>query len=138
MKTLRTAAVVVATMAAPLVAPMVAQGSPEQDLETIQSFFHKRFNNVATEEFANGVYAIDPIGRENWDNIVRHSREAEQALSQQIDPLRDLIASRVADDSLNVPEATDCLEAIRWLHRVSHHVARINYHLENALMDSGK
>lgn len=81
---------------------------------------------------------VETIGRENWDNIVRHSREAEQALSQQIDPLRDLIASRVADDSLNVPEATDCLEAIRWLHRVSHHVARINYHLENALMDSGK
>ena len=81
---------------------------------------------------------IEDIGRENRENIVRHSQEAEQALSQQVDPLRDLIASRVADDSIDVPEATDCLEAIRWLHRVSHHVARINYHLENALLDTGK
>ncbi len=81
---------------------------------------------------------VEAIGRNGWDHIVRHSREAEQAVIQQVDPLRDLIANRVADDGIGVPQATDCLEAIRWLHRVSHHIARINYHLEKALVDSGK
>ena len=81
---------------------------------------------------------IEAIASERWETVVRRSQEAEQALLQQVDPQRDLIASRVADDSLTVPEATDCLEAIRWLFRVSHHVARINYHLANALMDTGK
>ncbi|MBL3529101.1 MAG: sulfur oxidation c-type cytochrome SoxA [gamma proteobacterium endosymbiont of Lamellibrachia anaximandri] len=46
-----------------------AQASPEADLEAFQKFFKKRFASVATEEYVNGVYAIDPIGRENWEAI---------------------------------------------------------------------
>jgi len=43
--------------------------SPEDDLKVFQSFFHKRFPDVVNTEFGNGTYAIDPVGRANWEAI---------------------------------------------------------------------
>lgn len=50
------------------VTPM-AQATPEQDLAAYREFFAKRFPNVPFDEFANGVYAIDPVARQNWEAI---------------------------------------------------------------------
>ena len=47
----------------------VIQASPQADQERWQNYFEKRFPNVEKSEFANGVYAIDPVGRENWEAI---------------------------------------------------------------------
>lgn len=44
----------------------VALASPQEDQETWQNYFQKRFPEVPKEDFVNGVYAIDPVGRENW------------------------------------------------------------------------
>lgn len=46
-----------------------AAATPEQDKETFQSYFKTRFPNVPMDDFKNGVYAIDPVGRENWEAI---------------------------------------------------------------------
>jgi sulfur-oxidizing protein SoxA len=43
--------------------------TPDQDLAAFQKFFKNKFPNVPTEEYVNGVYSIDPIGRENWEAI---------------------------------------------------------------------
>jgi sulfur-oxidizing protein SoxA len=58
------AAGIVCTLATPLLAT-----TPSQDLETFQTYFKERFPTVPFQEFANGVYAIDPVGRENWEAI---------------------------------------------------------------------
>jgi len=50
-------------------APLVSQASPEADLKTFRGYFMERFPNVPLEEFANGVYAIDPASREQWEAI---------------------------------------------------------------------
>jgi len=47
----------------------VALASPQEDQETWQNYFQKRFPEVPKEDFVNGVYAIDPVGRENWEAI---------------------------------------------------------------------
>ncbi len=47
----------------------VAQASPEQDLAAYREFFTKRFPGVPVEEFANGVYAIDQVARQNWEAL---------------------------------------------------------------------
>ena len=52
-----------------MVSPMSAQASPEEDRALIQSYFTKKFADVPLQEYANGVYAIDSIGRENWEAI---------------------------------------------------------------------
>ncbi len=43
--------------------------TPEEDLKAFQNFFKKRFPDVETMDFINGAYAIDPVGRENWEAI---------------------------------------------------------------------
>ena len=64
-KILITAAAAIVVM----VSPMSAQASPEEDRALIQSYFTKKFADVPLQEYANGVYAIDSIGRENWEAI---------------------------------------------------------------------
>ena len=46
-----------------------AQASPQEDQENFQNFFTERFPDVPKEDFSNGVYSIDPVGRENWEAI---------------------------------------------------------------------
>jgi sulfur-oxidizing protein SoxA len=58
-----TAAALACTFAAPLFA------TPAEDQATFQAFFKERFPNVPVDDFKNGVYSIDPVGRENWEAI---------------------------------------------------------------------
>jgi len=56
-------------LALALTPPGVVCAGPKADIERFQHYFLKRFPNVPKDEFANGVYAIDPVGRENWEAI---------------------------------------------------------------------
>lgn len=47
----------------------VTLATPQEDQEHWKTYFETRFPKVPEEDFANGVYAIDPIGRENWEAI---------------------------------------------------------------------
>jgi sulfur-oxidizing protein SoxA len=51
-----------------LVSPFVV-ANPQGDEETFQKYFTERFPNVPIDDFKNGAYAIDPVGRENWEAI---------------------------------------------------------------------
>jgi len=84
------------------------------------------------------VDILEKIMLADWDDIVVHSRQAELDITEQVDPMRDIIATSVANGRLSIPDATDCLQAIRWLDRVSHHIARISLHLHQAVLASGK
>jgi sulfur-oxidizing protein SoxA len=46
-----------------------AAATPQQDLKEFQDFYMKRFPNTPFEDFANGVYSIDPVSREEWQQI---------------------------------------------------------------------
>ena len=61
---------VVLTMAARLAAPLAATAStPEEDLAAFRAYFQKRFPDVPTHDYVNGVYAIDAPSREQWEAI---------------------------------------------------------------------
>jgi len=49
--------------------PLISNASPEDELKAFRGYFLERFPNVPLEEFANGVYAIDPASREQWEAI---------------------------------------------------------------------
>ena len=51
-----------------LAAPLIAS-TPEEDRQVWQDYFKKRFPQVEESDFVNGVYSIDPVGRENWEAI---------------------------------------------------------------------
>ena len=81
---------------------------------------------------------LEKIMLANRGDIAVRSRQVELDITEQVDPIRDIIASSVANGRLDVPAATDCLEAIRWLDRVSHHISRISLHIQQAVLASGK
>ena len=43
--------------------------TPESDQKVLSDYFKNRFPDVPTEEFANGAYSFDKIGRESWEAI---------------------------------------------------------------------
>jgi len=47
----------------------VQASTPEEDREAFVNHFKKRFPQVPEADFSNGVYSIDPVGRENWEAI---------------------------------------------------------------------
>ncbi|NEV62936.1 sulfur oxidation c-type cytochrome SoxA [Thiorhodococcus minor] len=66
--TKKTITLIAASLACTLSLP-TALATPEQDKETFQAYFESRFPNVPEDDFVNGAYAIDPVGRENWEAI---------------------------------------------------------------------
>ena len=46
-----------------------AYASPEDDRKLLTKYFETRFPNVEKQEFANGAYAYDKVGRESWEAI---------------------------------------------------------------------
>jgi len=58
-----------ATLLTATLIPLLASASPEEDRKLITEYMVKRFPGVELSEFANGVYAIDEIGRQNWEAI---------------------------------------------------------------------
>ncbi|MCW8945701.1 MAG: sulfur oxidation c-type cytochrome SoxA [Sedimenticola sp.] len=45
------------------------QAGPEEDRMAFINYYKGKFPSVPDNEYANGVYAIDPVGRENWEAI---------------------------------------------------------------------
>lgn len=57
------------SLAVLLVAAAAVQAGPEEDRMAFVKYYKGKFPSVTREEYANGAYAIDPIGRENWEAI---------------------------------------------------------------------
>ncbi|HFE36843.1 MAG TPA: sulfur oxidation c-type cytochrome SoxA, partial [Gammaproteobacteria bacterium] len=47
----------------------LAFADPEADKTVFQKYFTDNFPQVAFQDFANGVYAIDPVSRAQWEEI---------------------------------------------------------------------
>ncbi|QIK38457.1 sulfur oxidation c-type cytochrome SoxA [Caldichromatium japonicum] len=52
-----------------LIAPVALAATPAEEQTAFQSYFKRRFPSVPENEFKNGVYAIDPVMRANWEAI---------------------------------------------------------------------
>ena len=60
---------IVAALGIAITLPYTADASPDQDLKDFRAQFKKRFPQVEFNEFGNGVYAIDPGSRAQWEAI---------------------------------------------------------------------
>ncbi|MCT0219591.1 Na/Pi symporter [Synechococcus sp. CS-1329] len=67
-----------------------------------------------------------------WQEVARCSLATSQSLHRRVKPLRQGVMAQVASGEVEVEEASQRLEAIRWLRRVSQHLGRISSHLEAA------
>lgn len=72
------------------------------------------------------------VKQEDWDQAVHLSAKAHETIDGLEHPQRAAIYREVSAGRMDVPEATDCTEALRWMSRSSRHIARICYYLEVA------
>lgn len=81
---------------------------------------------------------INNIESNRWTLAARHAKETAEKIGEQIHPQRDVMMANVASGIIDVPTGTSYLEALRWLQRVSKHVAGITTHFSQVVQAAGK
>jgi phosphate:Na+ symporter len=81
---------------------------------------------------------VEHLQAEQWHDAAITAEQIAYEILEHKEPLRESIMSRLAQGEISVSEATPTLESIRWLERVSQHLARITHHYSQALLAAGK
>jgi len=76
--------------------------------------------------------------KEQWDQGVQCTRKLYHFIRQDAETYRHKMVQKMGKGDLSADQCWDCLEAIRWMERVSKHLYRISYYIEKMLLDSGK
>ena len=76
------------------------------------------------------------VESDEWAIAAQHSHEMAEFINSHTEPLREQIMSKIATGSVDIPLATDQLEGLRWLRRVSKHINRITNHLAQTPADN--
>ncbi len=87
---------------------------------------------------ADSIHTIISDMQENrWSAASRLAQKTADVIQQTETPYRATVMTAIGNSEITVSEGTDRLEAIRWLRRVSKHVARITQHLAQASLAMG-
>ncbi|MEA2048626.1 MAG: Na/Pi symporter [Campylobacterota bacterium] len=81
---------------------------------------------------------INAIKEKRFSDAKKYAKKNEKRMNKSMLPYRSTIAEKMAKDEISIVSGTRQLEAERWLVRVSHHIARITYHMENAILSMAK
>ena len=81
---------------------------------------------------------INAISSKRFSDAKKYAQKNEKLITKSMLPYRNMIAEKMAKDEISIPSGTSKLEAERWLVRVSHHIARITFHMEKALLYTAK
>jgi phosphate:Na+ symporter len=81
---------------------------------------------------------LHDIDAHQFDAAIQCTADLQQHMQDQRPPYRANIMEQIASGDLDAPEGARRLEAIRWLDRVSHHLARIMYYLQITQGENGK
>jgi len=84
----------------------------------------------------NEIIADIDAGR--WIQSASAAEKTATMIYELGKPYRASIMARIASGEIGVPEGTARLQAIRWLMRVSKHIARITQHYAEAVLAAGK
>ena len=87
---------------------------------------------------ADSINAIITDMEENhWSVAAKHAQDTANELHLAATPYRATVMAAIGCGEITVAEGTNRLEAIRWLRRVSKHIARITQHLSQASLAMG-
>ena len=95
----------------------------------------KNYCQLLTE---SNYQIIDLYADNQWGDAARIAENNYELIRLQIDPLREAMMAGVASGEIDVRTGKNRLEAIRWLSRVSKHIARISKHFEQAVIAVGQ
>jgi len=80
----------------------------------------------------------EQVVNHHWQAAIHQADQLALEMYKRVKPLRAKLMTETAKGDINIPQVTARLEAIRWLDRVSKHVARICHHYGQAIMAAGK
>ncbi len=81
---------------------------------------------------------ISAISSKRFSDARKYAQTNEKLIMKSMESYRNMITEQMAKDEINIPLGTSKLEADRWLIRVSHHIARITFHMEKAVLYTAK
>ena len=79
---------------------------------------------------------IENIENNHWAKAASLADETSSNIHKLVKPFRNNVMGKMARGELDASIGTSELEAIRWLRRVSKHIARITKHFEQAILAS--
>ena len=65
-----------------------------------------------------------------WLESPQIVKQVSEQIHEQVQPYRQMIMTKIAQGKQDIPSATSCLEAIRWLERVSDHLEHLVWHFQ--------
>ncbi|MGH7892325.1 MAG: Na/Pi cotransporter family protein, partial [Thermodesulfobacteriota bacterium] len=81
---------------------------------------------------------VDDIEVNNWLKASEKAKDTDAKIHVKVRPYRSSVIAGIANGTYDVYTGTGKLEAIRWLRRVSKHIARITEHVQLSVVASGK
>lgn len=87
---------------------------------------------------ATNLDIISALSSKRFSYAKTLARSNETRIRRSMLAYRNEIAEKMAKDEINVPAGTSQLEAARWLTRISHHIARITFHMEKVVLYTAK
>lgn len=121
-------------------------------LEHLQRFYHRilEVNSISRacqavafadllRQLCRDIHRLQEYHQQSaWRDAGQLSAGMAEKMNEKTDQLRDKFIANVASDTLDVPIANDYLHALRWLNRVSTHVARISFYLADTAYPADK
>ncbi|UPT76619.1 Na/Pi symporter [Sulfurovum sp. XGS-02] len=81
---------------------------------------------------------IDALSSKRFSDAKKIARTNEKQIGKSMLTYRNLIAEKMANDEITIPSGRKKLESARWMTRVTHHISRITYHMEKAVLYTAK
>lgn len=81
---------------------------------------------------------IEAITSKRFSDAKKIARISEKYIGKTMLSYRNLIAEKMANDEITIPLGRKKLESARWMTRVTHHIFRIVYHMEKAVLYTAK
>jgi phosphate:Na+ symporter len=84
------------------------------------------------------AHIIAEVDKGNWTTTAQQADQMYQVLRDKESVYRQAVISRMGSGEIDIPSGTRQLQAIRWLRRVSHHIARVSEYVSQSLLAAGK
>ena len=81
---------------------------------------------------------IAALQHSRWDKAAHIATAAATKIHRKVRPYRDITITQMAQGEIDVFQGTARLEAVRWLRRVSKHIARISTYMHCATLAIGQ
>lgn len=98
----------------------------------------KELKELVAALYKSILEIIELLNLNEWNKAFKKAQKSYDNINLQANKYREEIAQEIASGNLDVNEGSVKLEAIRWIRRVSFHLSRITFHLNNAIMQTGR